>query len=399
MSHQLLSHSPDLVRLQDEGYEVALSASNNHVVVTHVPYVTSQRIVAFGTLVAVLSSNGSIASPPSDHVATFSGEYPCDHNGVPIELIRHSSERKELDRDLVVDHMFSAKPSEPYQDFYAKMTTYVAILGGPAFVIDRTATAKTFRPRALSEEESVFVYPDSASSRAGIGALSQKLEMENVAIVGTGGSGSYVLDFIAKTPIKQIHLYDEDRFYSHNAFRAPGAASIEELYASPLKADYFSKKYSSIRRKVISHPYYMDASRIDELGGMDFVFLCLDGGADKRTIVEYLVNEGIPFVDVGMGLNEVDGALSGLLRTTAVTKAKSDHVASRIPFSDGGPDNEYERNIQVVELNALNAALAVIRWKKLCGFYRDSRREHSTVYSLSHNSIINEDTSDSSQGS
>ena len=34
------------------------------------------------------------------------------------------------------------------------------------------------------------------------------------------------------------------------------------------------------------------------------------------------------------------------------------------------PENVYRANIQIAELNALNASLAVIKYKQLCGFYR-----------------------------
>jgi hypothetical protein len=34
------------------------------------------------------------------------------------------------------------------------------------------------------------------------------------------------------------------------------------------------------------------------------------------------------------------------------------------------PANEYHTNIQIAELNALNASLAVIKYKQLRGFYR-----------------------------
>jgi hypothetical protein len=35
-----------------------------------------------------------------------------------------------------------------------------------------------------------------------------------------------VLDFTAKTHVKEIHLFDGDTFFQHNAFRAPGAANL-----------------------------------------------------------------------------------------------------------------------------------------------------------------------------
>ena len=51
---------------------------------------------------------------------------------------------------------------------------------------------------------------------------------------------------------------------------------------------------------------------------------------------------------------------------------------------------EYERNVQLVELNALlNAALAVIKWKKVRGFYNDLERELNCEYVIDGNKLIN----------
>jgi hypothetical protein len=40
----------------------------------------------------------------------------------------------------------------------------------------------------------------------------------------------------------------------------------------------------------------------------------------------------------------------------------------------------------------LNAALAVIKWKKLCGFYVDLDGEHHSVYEIDGNFVHNGDT-------
>jgi hypothetical protein len=44
-----------------------------------------------------------------------------------------------------------------------------------------------------------------------------------------------------------------------------------------------------------------------------------------------------------------------------------------------------------VELNALNAVIAVIKWKKLFGFYADDGNEHFSVFVIAGNETINED--------
>lgn len=114
-------------------------------------------------------------------------------------------------------------------------------------------------------------------------------------------------------------------------------------------------------------------------------------GAGKRAIVMRLVELGIPFIDVGMGLRLVNGALTGQVRTTTVTPDFKDQVNTRIPFAREGVNNEYDTNIQIADLNALNAAYAVIRWKRLRGFYADLEHEHCSVYSVTGNDILNED--------
>ena len=103
-----------------------------------------------------------------------------------------------------------------------------------------------------------------------------------------------------------------------------------------------------------------------------------------------LVNLNIKFIDVGIGVSLEEGKLMGAVRTTTVTSEKYDHVESRVSFAEGG-DDAYGKNIQIAELNAFNAALAVIKWKKLFGFYHDEGSEHNATYNISLNNIINDE--------
>jgi hypothetical protein len=294
---------------------------------------------------------------------------------------------------FVVNLIFSSKPPQGYPDYHAKMTTYVRMLSAHAQAVDPEATATPFPVVTDDEEDSVFKYMDTASSRAGIVAVSKKLELNRVAIVGLGGTGSYVLDLIAKTPIREIHLYDGDRFLQHNAFRAPGATSVEELRGAPFKVRFLEAQYAKMRNNIVAHCYYVDDTRVAELREMDFVFLSLTNGEAKRLLVTNLEEFGVPFIDVGMGVYEVDGRLAGLVRVTTSSSAQREHIKAkhRIPFSDGDNNNEYSRNIQIADLNALNAALAVIKWKKHLGFYADLAREHNSIYEIDGNNLINED--------
>jgi len=229
-----------LQRLREEGYDIEIRS--NYLLVKQVPYVTTDKVVARGILVSELSTSGSTTAPNPYHVVWFVGSIPCDNHGRALDEIISQRTDMAVGENLMATYSFSRKPAAGYPDYYAKMTSYVNMLLGYAQAIDPSVTAKTFPPIPMDNDESVFRYLDSASSRAQISAITEKLKLGKVAIVGLGGTGSYILDLIAKTPIEQIHLYDHDTLYTHNAFRAPGAASIEELDAAPKKVEYFQRK-------------------------------------------------------------------------------------------------------------------------------------------------------------
>lgn len=393
MSQRPISLSPDLKKLQDEGHD--LEIRSGYLLVKDVPYVNSSKQVKRGTLVSKLVLAGDVTARPDDHVAHFIGEHPCREDGKEIEQIKNQSLTRTLADGVVIDHTFSAKPkpADTYEDYYAKVTTYVAMFERHAQVIEPTATAKTNPVIESSQDEgvTVFNYIDTASSRAEIGVVTKTLEIGQIAIVGLGGTGAYVLDLVAKTPVKEIHLFDGDLFLQHNAFRSPGAPSLDELRAKPRKTARLKDLYSKMHRGIVDHGAYLDADNVEQLRTMDFVFLCFDRGSAKKLIVERLVEFGIPFVDVGMGVYVTDNSLGGIVRVTTSTPTKRDHLQTRIPFSDGDGNNKYATNIQIADLNALNAALAVIKWKKLFGFYLDFDHEHHCTYTIDGNTLINDD--------
>ena len=146
-----------------------------------------------------------------------------------------------------------------------------------------------------------------------------------------------------------------------------------------------------MHRGFIDHEDYLHGGNIEQLRGMDFVFLCFDRGTAKKEIIRRLQEFGVSFVDVGIGVYLAGDALGGVLRVTTVTAPKHDHIPARIPFSDGDGNNEYAKNIQIADLNALSACLAVIKWKKLSGFYADLDREHHCTYTIDGNALINEE--------
>ena len=166
------------------------------------------------------------------------------------------------------------------------------------------------------------------------------------------------------------------------------------------KADYFVERYSAMRKGLVPHPYFLDESNVSELAGFDFVFVCVDKGKARKTICGYLAAQGIPFVDVGMDvvMDAETQQLDGTCRVTTVTPFKDDHVAGSIPMDDDESDALYRQNIQVADLNALNAQLAVIKWKQLFGFYEDRARSHQATFTVATQSLTRGELAAPDQG-
>ena len=91
-----------------------------------------------------------------------------------------------------------------------------------------------------------------------------------------------------------------------------------------------------MHRGIVSHSVTIGVDNLDLLEGLSFVFICIDGGLAKKQIVQKLEALGVSFLDVGMGLELVDGSLGGILRVTTSTPDKREHFhQGRISFDSG----------------------------------------------------------------
>ena len=385
MSRQLFNLNTDLRQLREDGY--CVQVHGGYLVMKHVPYVNAEGRVSRGAFASTLHLAGDKTKPPQDHTVLFVGEQPYAGEGQPI--IPHSNVNEQVADGLIATLKFSRKPPEGYLDYYHQMTVYAGIFSSPAEAMEPESNPRVFRA-ADEDEESVFHYADTVTSRAGTGAVVDRLRGEQVAIIGLGGTGSYILDLASKTPVKEIHTFDADVLQTHNAFRSPGAASIEQLREEPSKVEHHLQTYGNMHRKIFAHAVMLDPSNLQLLDGVTFAFICIDNGAAKKAIFAKLEEIGAAFVDCGMGFDLIDGALTGIIRTTASLPGRREHIhGGKISFAGGGDNDIYTSNIQIAELNALNAAMAIIKWKKIRGFYHDSIGELESLYTTDVNSLLN----------
>lgn len=382
MSTAPITHSPDIRRLVSDGYDIQVV--NGVLIVHNVPYLDNTSSPQFGILFSALDSDGGNTAyhSGSDHTVLFAGGYPHDASARPLASIRNSSDRVEVLPGIWADHRFSARPQNNYHDYHEKMTAYIKLLGQPVIEKGYQLNARPYR--RIRSRGSPHRYDDTNSARANITAINDRLVGQKIAIIGMGGTGSYILDLVAKTNVGYIHIYDGDSLLLHNAFRAPGAITRERLQSKPNKALYHKLVYSRIHKHIVAHPIFITPDRFHELDDIDFAFISMDGGSPSSELGNYLNLHSIPYVDVGMGIRIVDSKLHGQIRTSLRLPKDGCLSVSEL----GKPDDAYRSNIQVAELNALNSSLAVIAWKRYYGIYPVVSNMEDSVFNLRTGGLV-----------
>ena len=386
MPAELIDLNDDLNQLVNEGYE--LSIKEGCVLVSHIPYLTENQKIKYGTLVSPFELSGNTLIKPQNHVIYFQGEYPCTKNGKKITSIQHQS-IDQIYGGIKCNYSFSNKPINGYENYYEKFVNYINIISSPAISYDNKITCKTFvAPQTF--DSGFLAYYDTNASRAGISGINNKIQGQKIGIIGLGGTGSYILDLVAKTCVGEIHLFDGDKFYEHNAFRAPGAPKRDKIIKQQYKTSYFKSIYKNMHLGIKSHPVFITERNANKyLKDLDFVFMCIDSGIAKKSIINALNKNNIKYIDTGIDIKIVNNSLLGSLRNTFIVN-NNNELLKRIPL-DNDNDGVYRSNIQTAELNALSATFAVIEWKKLNNIYINNNEKYNLVYNTNDGEIIYED--------
>lgn len=395
MFQKLVNRNDDLRRLLEKGY--ALSLDGGYFIVRDIPYLDANRSLQFGAIVTKFVLVDQERVQQEDHQILFAGGVPHSTSGTPIPNLGGGATTLALGptfADVVVQRSFSNKPCDTHKfgDFFEKIESYVAIIAGPATEL-HNASPYQFKHYPSDEEESVFKHIDTMTSRAEIMDLSAKFKADVIAIIGLGGTGSYLLDFMVKVPVAEIRGFDVDDYHVHNAFRSPGRLLSSEL--GQKKAEVYLDRYDSFRHGLKIYPRVIDESSAIDLNGVTFAFVCVDKGSSRKAVFDLLIEQGVPFIDVGMGLHRKGGPLSGMARATyfAPERAAAMRDLQLAELKDQ-PDNLYRTGIQISELNALNASMAVLLFKKIRGFYVQEQPILHAVFGLDDLSITSESNFD-----
>ncbi len=395
MYQKLVSRNPDLAALVERGFAVAFDS--NCLIIRDIPYLDPAGALQIGAIVAKLVFIDSERVEQDDHQIYFAGSHPHQLDGTAISNLGGGETSIQLSAaagDVEVQRSFSNKPMPKgkFDDFLEKIESYVSIISGPA--IERFgATPHTFRVVETMESDPIFKFQDTLTSRAQIADLNAGFADERVAVIGLGGTGAYLLDLLVRTPVPEVLGFDSDTYHVHTAFRSPGRLDPAEL--GNRKADVYDGRYENFRHGLRIQAVHIDESTAHHLDGVTFAFVCVDKGSSRAGIFEVLIARGIPFIDVGMGLNRKHGSVDGMMRATyfSVEDAAGMRERGLVELADT-EEGLYRSNIQIGELNALNACLALIRYKQIRGFYHDTEAAKHMLFGIGDMHIVRENFAD-----
>lgn len=395
MYPKLVSRNPDLAKLVERGFAVAFDS--NCLIVRDIPYLDEQGGLQIGALVAKLVFVDQERVEQDDHQVYFAGGHPHQLDGTKVANLAGGAatiQLSEASADVKVQRSFSNKPPVKgrFDDFFEKIESYVSIISGPAME-RHGATPYTFRVVESSQSDPIFKFQDTLTSRAQIGDLNAGFADERVAVIGLGGTGAYLLDLLVRTPVPEVLGFDADTYHVHTAFRSPGRLEAGELGRS--KAEVYAGRYDNLRHGLRIETAHIDETTAHLLDGVTFAFVCVDKGSSRAGIFDVLIAKGIPFIDVGMGLNRKHGAIDGMMRATLYAVEDGEEMRARgLAEMSDAPANLYRANIQIGELNALNACLALIRYKQTRGFYHNADSLKHILFGVGDMHIVGETYAD-----
>jgi hypothetical protein len=249
-----------------------------------------------------LTAEGVI-DPPSSHQVWFRGEKPHGQGGRELYIAVRDN-RLEVTPDLIAQFSFSAKlldrngQKRDYVSFEEKMQTYLDFLTAPALAEYPGATPFTGIGVKAAAQKSPLRFPDTSSANYNLNDISSLLRGKKIAIVGLGGTGSYILDFLARTHLERIALFDDDKVHVHTIFRTPGfipnaigKKKVEALY----------QLYANWHDGIEAIDERITEKNIERLLEFDFVFVSVDDGPARRLMVDWLSAKSVRLQIAGWG--------------------------------------------------------------------------------------------------
>lgn len=264
-----------------------------------------------------------------------------------------------------------------YEDAWEALNNYVMQIY--ALFLGRPASDGEAYPRPFTFEVLGGQQPDAVEWR-------RPLAQERVTIVGLGGIGAWIADFVVKADPREVHGWDYDHIEPKNILRMPGAIDPTAWIARP-KADWFQETYSLIHKEVHGHNVKVLRGNVQEvIAGTTFAFVAVDEASDRMMVCDALAGAGIPFVVVGLSLVRRDKRVKVSLRVVTAHVGESSWREAIPQVGQAGQDDYGSHDLP--DVYSMAAGWAIQSWRKTRGQFWKVSREECLDYSAADQSLI-----------
>lgn len=150
-------------------------------------------------------------------------------------------------------------------------------------------------------------------------ATTRLLRSLTVGVVGCSGTGSFVIEMLARLGVLRLVLVDPDRVEYRNLNRIVGSSATDAALGR-LKVETLAESVTSmgLETEVIPVARHLSTREaVKAIAGCDLVFGCMDSHEGRRTLNRVASFYVLPYFDCGVGL-EADGA-GGIDKVTAAS--------------------------------------------------------------------------------
>jgi len=187
--------------------------------------------------------------------------------------------------------------------------------GDGAFSIARVLSAgDRFRLATATDSQLEDQIPElyDRQVRAFGGAIQETLRHLTVGVVGSGGTGSAVVEQVARLGVGRLLLIDPDTLSLSNTTRVYG--SSPDLVGRP-KVDTLAEHVRRIAPDVAVDTIADTITKQDvarQLAGCDLIFGCTDDEAGRMVLSRLSTYQLIPVIDLGVLIDSTDGTIDGI---------------------------------------------------------------------------------------
>ena len=209
---------------------------------------------------------------------------------------------------------------------------------------------------------------------------------ERVGIIGLGGVGAWISDFVIKSDPQEIHGWDDDCIEPKNILRMPGGLD-PDVWIGRKKAEWFHEIYSVIHANVHGHTVKILPENVkDVIERTTFCFVAVDNADDRMMVCDKLASADIPFVVAGLSLIRKDKRVAVSMRiVTAHVGVPSWREA--IPQVGQAGQDDYG-SLDLPDVYSMAAGWSIQSWRKMRGQFWQEQREECLDYSASDQSLI-----------